>query len=66
MQEQVGESLLVVVGLDESGLLVLPRCFHLDGDADGDDDGSDDGDGDDNDDFGDCNGSFDNGGLHCP
>ena len=68
MQEQVGESALVVVGLDESGLLILPRCLHLDGDGDGDDDGNvDDGDGDDNDDFdNDCYGSFDNGGLLCP
>ena len=58
----------MVVGLDESGLLVLPRCFHLDGDADGDDDGSDDGgDGDDNYDFDNYYyGNFDNGGLQCP
>ena len=67
MQEQVGESALVVVGLDESGLLILPRCLHLDDDGDGDDDGSNDADGDDNDDFdNDCYGSFDNGGLQCP
>ena len=53
----------MVVGLDEFGLLILPRCFHLDGD--GDDDGSDDdGDGDYNDNFdNDCYGSFDNGRL---
>ena len=52
----------MVVGLDEFGLLILPRCFHLEGD--GDDDGSDDGDGDDNDEFdNDCHGSSDNGGL---
>ena len=39
-----------MVGLDESGLLILPRCLHLGGDGDGDDDGNDDdGDGDDND-----------------
>ena len=64
MQEQVGEQ-LVVVGLDEFGLLILPRCFHLEGD--GDDDGSDDGDGDDNDEFdNNCCGNFDNGGLQCP
>ena len=58
----------MVVGLDESGLLILPRCLHLDVDGDGDDDGNvDDGDGDDNDDFdNDCCGSFDNGGLQCP
>ena len=61
MQEQVGEQ-LVVVGLDEFGLLILPRCLHLDDDGDGD--GSDDGDGDDNDEFdNDCHGSSDNGGL---
>ena len=57
----------MVVGLDESGLLILPRCLHLDDDGDGDEDGSNDGDGDDNDDFdNDCYGSFDNGGLQCP
>ena len=36
-----------MVGLDESGLLILPRCLHLDDDGGGDDDGSKDGDGDD-------------------
>ena len=57
----------MVVGLDEFGLLILPRCFHLDADGDGDDGGSDDGDGDDNDDFdNNCYGNFDNGGLLCP
>ena len=57
----------MVVGLDESGLLIPPRCFHLDGDDDSsDDNGDDDGDGDDNDDFyNDCYGSSDNGGLQC-
>ena len=66
MLEQVGESALVVVGLDESGLLILQRCLHLDGD--GDDDGNDDvGDGDDYGDFdNNCYGNFNNGGLQCP
>ena len=57
----------MVVGLDEWGLLILPRCLHLDDDGDGDDDGSNDGDGDDNYDFdNNCYGNFDNGGLQCP
>ena len=57
----------MVVGLDESGLLMLPRCFHLDGDDDSSDDGGGDDDGDDNDDFhNDCYGSFDSGRLQCP
>ena len=57
----------MVVGLDEWGLLILPRCLHLDDDGDGDDDGSNDGDGDDNYDFdNNCYGNFDNGGLKCP
>ena len=57
----------MVVGLDEWGLLILPRCLHLDDDGDGDDDGSNDADGDDNDDFdNNCYGYLDNGGLQCP
>ena len=45
----------MVVGLDEFGLLILPRCLRLGGDGDGDDDFHND-----------CYGSFDNGGLQCP